>query len=77
MAKQSIKSLNKKRKRRLDGLKSKCYMYGQLPDIHLALIIHNRAKKEFYTFISADEVLSWPTMGQIVSQPPSSRHLLF
>jgi hypothetical protein len=57
MAKQSIKSLNKKRKRRLDGLKSKCCMYEKLPNIDLALIIYNRAKKDFYTFISADEVL--------------------
>lgn len=72
MAGLSIKLHNKKLRRRLEGLKSKCHSYGKLDDIELALIIHNRAKRNYYTYISSDRVLSWPTINDIVSRcvPP-------
>ena len=77
MPEKSIKSRNKQLKRRLDGLKSKCYTYGKMDDIDLALIIYNRAKRYYYTYTSTNAVSLWPTMGQIVSQLPSSRRLHF
>ena len=77
MPKKLIKSRNKQLKRRLDGLKSKYYTYGKMDDIDLALIIYNRAKRYYYTYTSTNAVSLWLTMGQIVSQLPSSRRLHF
>jgi hypothetical protein len=57
MAKQLIKSRNKQLKRRLEGLKSKSYSYGKLDNIDLLLIIHNRAKDDYYTYSLTDRVL--------------------
>ena len=68
MAKQSPKNRNKQKKRRLEGLKTKCYDYGNLGDIELMLIIRDRAKRDYYTYASTDRVWSW-TMEEIVSRP--------
>ena len=67
MAKSTIKAQNKTLRRRLKGLKSKCYGYGKLNDIELVLIVHNRAKKDYYTYISSDRVTSWVDIDHIVS----------
>jgi hypothetical protein len=50
IAKQSIKSHNKKLIRRLNDLKTKCYKYGKFDDDDLTLIIHYGTKQEYYTF---------------------------
>lgn len=75
--KQSVKLHNKQLKRRLDGLKSKCYQYGKLENIDLALIIQNRKKKEIYTYTSTDLESWWPSKEQVVSGQPSCRYLHF
>lgn len=67
MPKQSTKTRNKLLRRRRDGLRSKCYKYGQIDGIDLALIIYNREKRDYYTYRSGDGASSFPAMSQIVS----------
>jgi hypothetical protein len=68
MAKPSVKTQNKMLRRRLLGLKSKCYGYGKLNNIELMLVIHNRVKKDYYTYLSSDRVKSWANIEHIVSR---------
>ena len=73
MAKPTTKAQNKMLRRRLQGLKSKCHKYGKFKDIELVLIIHNRAKKDYYTYLSSDRVTSWVNIDHIVSAPMQMR----
>jgi hypothetical protein len=75
MAKQSVKSQNKQIKRRLKGLRSKCYQYGRLRNIDLALIIHNGAKNDSYIYKSRKSFL--PQLEQMVRVPSSFMDVRF
>ncbi|OCL06476.1 hypothetical protein AOQ84DRAFT_296943 [Glonium stellatum] len=77
MAKRSIKLQNKQLNRRLKCLKRKCYEYGNLPDIDVAIIICYRVKQELYTYRSTDLELWWPSKEEVVSRPLSRTHLHF
>lgn len=70
MANKSIKTRNKQLKRRLDGLKSKCYQYGKLENIELALVIHNIAKSEHYAYKSRKSFL--PHLERVSQSFPGS-----
>lgn len=67
-----IKLHNKKLRRRLEGLTNKCYEYGKLDDITLALIVYNEAKGSLYTYISDEKMRLWLRMDDIVSQTLAS-----
>jgi hypothetical protein len=61
----SNKSRNKQLKRRLESLTSKCYQYGKLDGVELALFISYLKKGEFYSYRSTAQ-LPWLRQPEII-----------
>jgi hypothetical protein len=49
---------NKKLRRRREGLSTKCYEYGELDGVELALFIRYPKRGEFYSYMSCQQ-LPW------------------
>jgi hypothetical protein len=49
---------NKKLRRRREGLSTKCYEYGELDGVELALFVRYPQRGEFYSYMSSQH-LSW------------------
>jgi len=70
MAKSTVVSaerrLNKQYKRRRDGLRSKCFKYGDMPGVELALLVRYTEKDCFYVFQSKKDLPWLGNMQDIV-----------
>jgi hypothetical protein len=56
--KPSNKAHNKKLKRRRDGLATKCFEYGELDGVEIALFVRYTKRGDFYSYMSKSE-LPW------------------
>jgi hypothetical protein len=56
---------NKKLRRRREGLSTKCYEYGELDGVELALFVRYPKRGEFYSYMSSQHL---PWMQEIEEQ---------
>ena len=64
----SNKIHNKKLRRRREGLSSKCYEYGRLEGVELALFIRYPKRGDFYSYMSAKELPWMRDLEKMVSK---------
>jgi hypothetical protein len=57
-SKATNKTHNKKLRRRCEGLSTKCYEYGELEGVELALFIRYLKRGEFYSYMLGQQ-LPW------------------
>jgi hypothetical protein len=58
ISKATNKTHNKKLRRRREGLSTKCFEYGELGGVELALFIRYPMRGEFYSYMSSQQ-LPW------------------
>ncbi|KAF3028717.1 hypothetical protein E8E12_000548 [Didymella heteroderae] len=67
--KSTNKAHNKKLKRRREGLSTKCYEYGELDGVELALFVRYPKRGDFYSYLSSRELPWLPDVAQMMMHP--------
>jgi hypothetical protein len=70
--KPSNKANNRKLKRRRDGLATKCFEYGELEGVEIALFVRYTKRGDFYSYMSKSEL---PWLGDVDKMVRSMQNL--
>jgi hypothetical protein len=73
-SKASVRKHNKKLNRNLQGLLSKCYKYGKLHGVRLALYIEYIEKEDFLSFESDEQHFGIKQITEKVGKPLGFTH---